>query len=41
VKSYVASLEAYVDATPGQSLDSAFLQSQLVYLASAVHRLQQ
>jgi septal ring factor EnvC (AmiA/AmiB activator) len=40
VTSYVASLDAYVKNTPSQDLDSAFLQSQLVYLSAAVHRLQ-
>ena len=40
VRSYTASLKAYVEATPSQGLDSAFLQSQLVYLSAAVRRLQ-
>jgi chromosome segregation ATPase len=40
IKSYVASLKAYVENTPSQDIDSAFLQSQLVYLSAAVHRLQ-
>jgi hypothetical protein len=40
VTSYVASLDAYVKATPSQDLDSAFLSSQLVYLSAAAHRLQ-
>jgi hypothetical protein len=40
VRSYVASLKAYVEATPSQDLDSAFLQSQLMYLSAAVRRLQ-
>jgi hypothetical protein len=40
VVSYVASLEAYVKATPSQDLDSGFLQSQLTYLAQAARRLQ-
>jgi chromosome segregation ATPase len=40
VTSYVASLEAYVKATPSQDLDAAFLGSQLVYLSAAAHRLQ-
>jgi septal ring factor EnvC (AmiA/AmiB activator) len=40
LKSYVASLKAYVENTPSQDLDSAFLQSQLVYLSTAVHRIQ-
>jgi hypothetical protein len=40
VVSYVASLEAYVKATPSQSLDSGFLQSQLTYLSDASQRLQ-
>jgi hypothetical protein len=40
VASYVASLEAYIAATPSQDLDDAFLRSQLAYLSQAVHRLQ-
>jgi C4-dicarboxylate-specific signal transduction histidine kinase len=40
VTSYVASLDAYVKATPSQSLDSSFLGSQLAYLSAAAHRLQ-
>jgi uncharacterized membrane protein YccC len=40
LKSYVASLKAYIDNTPSQDLDSAFLQSQLVYISTAVRRLQ-
>lgn len=40
VSSYVASLDAYVKATPSQSLDSSFLGSQLGYLSAATHRLQ-
>jgi hypothetical protein len=40
VTSDVAALEAYVTATPNQNLDSGFLQTQLVYLSAAAHRLQ-
>jgi hypothetical protein len=40
VRYYVTSLRAYVENTPGQDLDSAFLQSQLDYLSNAVRRLQ-
>ena len=40
VTSYVASLKAYVEATPAQDLDGTFLQSQLTYLSSAAQRLQ-
>ena len=40
VTSYVASLEAYIEATPSQELDSGYLRSQLVYLSSAARRLQ-
>jgi hypothetical protein len=40
VLSYVASLEAYVKATPSQDLDSGFLRSQLAYLSDASQRLQ-
>ncbi len=40
VKSYVAALDAYLRATPSQSLDSAFLRSQLSYLSAAAERLQ-
>jgi hypothetical protein len=40
VTSYVASLDAYVKATPSQDLDSGFLQSQLTYLSQAARRLQ-
>ena len=40
VTSYVASLEAYIEATPSQDIDSGYLRSQLVYLSSAARRLQ-
>jgi hypothetical protein len=40
VTSYVASLEAYVEATPSQDLDGGYLRSQLVYLSAAARRLQ-
>jgi chromosome segregation ATPase len=40
VRSYVASLEGYLEATPSQDLDSNFLRSQLVYLSAATRRLQ-
>jgi hypothetical protein len=40
VASYVASLKAYIEATPSQDLDDAFLRSQLAYLSEAAHRLQ-
>jgi uncharacterized protein (DUF3084 family) len=40
VKSYVASLEGYVEATPSQELDSGYLRSQLTYLSEAADRLQ-
>jgi hypothetical protein len=40
VASYVASLEAYIEATPSQDLDDAFLRSQLAYLSQAAYRLQ-
>ena len=39
VASYVASLKAYVEATPTQDLDAAFLASQLAYLSAATQRL--
>lgn len=40
VTSYVASLDAYINATSSQGLDSNFLRSQLAYLSAAAHRLQ-
>jgi uncharacterized protein HemX len=40
VRYYVTSLEAYIQNTPSADLDTAFLQSQLAYLAAAVRRLQ-
>jgi septal ring factor EnvC (AmiA/AmiB activator) len=40
VASYVASLDAYVKATPSSDLDANFLGSQLAYLSAAAHRLQ-
>jgi hypothetical protein len=39
VTSDVAALQAYVSATPNQSLDGGFLRSQLSYLAAAARRL--
>jgi hypothetical protein len=40
VKSYVASLEGYVEATPSQDLDGGYLRSQLTFLSEAADRLQ-
>jgi hypothetical protein len=37
--SYVASLDAYVKATPSEDLDGGYLRSQLTYLSQAADRL--
>jgi hypothetical protein len=41
VTSVVAALDAYVRATPTQTLDGGFLRSQVTYLTTAAHRLRE